>query len=132
MLTMFLGAFAQEKKVVEFNERTHDFGTIQETDGRVTTVFTFKNLTNQTLTLTKVRASCGCTTPNWNRDPIAPNEDGKVTVTYNAQGRPGMFQKSITITMTNGTDTFTQVIYIKGKVTPAPRPAATAPATDAK
>jgi len=121
LLAMFTGVFAQQAKVVKFAERTHDFGTIKEEDGRVTCVFTFDNLTNSPITLTKVRASCGCTTPSWSREPIAPNGEGKVTVTYNAKGRPGMFQKSITIQMTNGNDTYTEVVYIKGKVTPKPR-----------
>ena len=80
---------AQEQaNVVVFDETTHDFGVIKEEDGRVTTVFNFTNTTQGPLTITNVRASCGCTTPAWNKEPIAPEGQGQITVSYNAKGRP--------------------------------------------
>lgn len=121
-LIMAIGVSAQEKTVAEFVEKTHDFGTIKEEDGRVSYVFEFKNITQSPLTIKNVRASCGCTTPNWSREPIAPEGQGQITVTYNAKGRPGAFYKSVTVTLSNGTEDFTQVLYIKGQVTPAPKP----------
>ena len=125
MLFVVLSVMAQEKKVVEFNERIHDFGTIQEEVGKVTATFTFDNQLLAPLTIKSVRASCGCTTPNWSREPIAPNRTGEVAVTYNTTGRPGSFTKSITVVLTNGSEDFTEVLYIKGQVTPkAVEPAA--------
>lgn len=122
-LVMAISASAQEKKVAEFEETTHNFGVIKEEDGRVSYVFEFKNATQAPLTIKNVRASCGCTTPNWSKEPIAPEGNGKITVTYNAKGRPGAFHKSITVTLSNGTEDFTQMLYIKGQVTPAvPKP----------
>ena len=120
---------AQEQaNVVVFDETTHDFGVIKEEDGRVTTVFNFTNTTQGPLTITNVRASCGCTTPAWNKEPIAPEGQGQITVSYNAKGRPGAFHKSVTITLSNGNETFTYYVYIKGKVTPAEQqPAQTSP-----
>lgn len=123
-IIMAISASAQEKTVAEFGEKTHDFGVIKEEDGRVSYVFEFKNATQSPLTIKNVRASCGCTTPNWSREPIAPEGNGQITVTYNAKGRPGAFHKSITVTLSNGTEDFTQVLYIKGQVTPAPKPEA--------
>ena len=122
-LVMALTVSAQEqaqvqKQIVEIAEKTHDFGTIKEEDGRVTHVFTFKNVTDGPLTIKNVRASCGCTTPAWSREPIAPGAEAQITVTYNASGRPGAFHKSVTVTLSNGTEDFTQVLFIKGKVTP--------------
>lgn len=118
MLFVVLSVMAQEKKVVEFNERIHDFGTIQEEVGKITATFTFDNQLLAPLTIKSVRASCGCTTPNWSREPIAPNRTGEVSVTYNTTGRPGSFTKSMTVVLTNGSEDFTEVLYIKGQVTP--------------
>ncbi|MCB9071744.1 MAG: DUF1573 domain-containing protein [Prevotellaceae bacterium] len=118
MLFVALSVMAQEKPVVEFNERTHDFGTVKEEEGKITTVFTFTNQFLAPLTIKSVRASCGCTTPNWSKEPVAPKGKGEITVTYNTTNRPGSFTKSITVVLTNGTEDFTEVLYIKGQVTP--------------
>lgn len=110
-------ALAQEP-VITFNETTHDFGKFNEADGKVTTVFEFTNEGMSPLVLTNVRASCGCTTPKWTREPIEPGQKGQITVTYNPSGRPGRFQKTITIT-SNATEATTK-LYIKGEVIPKP------------
>lgn len=112
-----IAAMAQEP-VLTFEKTTHDFGKINEADGRVTTVFEFTNEGMVPLVLTNVRASCGCTTPKWTREPIEPGQKGNITVTYNPNGRPGRFQKTVTIT-SNATEP-TQRIYIKGEVIPKP------------
>ena len=113
-----VSAQEQQPQIIEIAEKTYDFGTIKEEDGRVSHVFTFKNVTEGVLTIKNVRASCGCTTPAWSREPIAPEAEAQITVTYNASGRPGAFHKSVTVTLSNGTEDFTQVLFIKGKVTP--------------
>ena len=120
MLFVALSVMAQEKPVVAFNERTHDFGTVKEEEGKITTVFTFTNQFLAPLTIKSVKASCGCTTPDWSKEPVAPKAKGAVTVTYNTTNRPGAFTKSITAVLTNGTEDFTEVLYIKGQVTPKP------------
>lgn len=107
-----------QQPVITFDKTTHDFGKINEADGRVTTVFEFKNEGMIPLILSNVRASCGCTTPKWTREPIAPGATGQITVTYNPNGRPGRFQKSITVT--SNTETPTTRLYIKGEVIPKP------------
>jgi hypothetical protein len=113
-----VSAQEQQPQIIEIAEKTHDFGTIKEEDGRVSHVFTFKNVTEGVLTIKNVRASCGCTTPAWSKEPIAPQGEAQITVTYNASGRPGAFHKSVTVTLSDGTQDFTQVLFIKGKVTP--------------
>lgn len=107
-----------QQPVITFNETTHDFGKINEADGRVTTVFEFKNEGMIPLVLTNVRASCGCTTPKWTREPIEPGQTGQITVTYNPNGRPGRFQKTVTITSNASEATIR--LYIKGEVIPKP------------
>ena len=119
MASMLMAAtmMAQEP-VITFEKTTHDFGKINEADGRVTTVFNFKNEGMTPLVLSNVRASCGCTTPKWNREPIEPGATGAITVTYNPNGRPGKFSKTVTIT-SNAKEATTRV-YIKGEVIPKP------------
>ena len=90
MLSMALVAvamMAQQPKIT-FEKTEHDFGKINEADGRVTTIFNFRNEGMAPLVLSNVRASCGCTTPNWTKEPINPGETGQITVTYNPNGRP--------------------------------------------
>lgn len=107
-----------QNPVIVFERTEHNFGQINEQDGRVTTEFVFKNEGMSPLVLSNVRASCGCTTPKWTREPIEPGQSGQITVTYNPSGRPGRFQKTITVT-SNATEATTR-LYIKGEVIPKP------------
>ena len=116
-MVISMAAMAQEA-VITFEKSTHDFGKINEADGRVTTVFEFTNEGLAPLVLTNVRASCGCTTPKWTHEPIEPGQTGQITVTYNPNGRPGRFQKTVTVT-SNATEP-TIRLYIKGEVIPKP------------
>lgn len=110
-----MGAIAQDA-VITFTETKHDFGKINEADGRVTHVFEFKNEGMAPLTLTNVRASCGCTTPDWTKSPVEPGATGVINVTYNPSGRPGKFNK--TITVTSNAKEPTVRLYISGEVIP--------------
>jgi len=111
-------AMMAQEPVITFEKETHDFGKINEADGRVTTVFNFKNEGMSPLVLSNVKASCGCTTPKWTREPIEPGATGAITVTYNPNGRPGKFSK--TITVTSNAKEPTKRLYIKGEVIPKP------------
>ncbi len=103
---------------VVFQEVEHDFGVINETGGRVTHDFEFTNEGNAPVALKSVRASCGCTTPNWPKAPIAAGATGKISVTYNPQGRPGVFNKTITVVVGGeGNKQTTIILKIKGDVT---------------
>lgn len=117
LLLITVAAMGQNP-VMTFTKTSHDFGKINEADGRVSTVFEFKNEGMTPLVLSNVRASCGCTTPKWTREPVEPGQTGQITVTYNPNGRPGKFNKTITIT-SNATEP-TIRIYIKGEVIPKP------------
>ncbi len=116
-LLMAVGsAMAQGKAEIKFEQTTHDFGSFKEADGVQTTTFKFKNEGDVPLVLTNVRASCGCTTPKWTREPVAPGKDGEIKVSYNPKNRPGTFNKSVTVT-SNAT-VKTTVLRINGKVAP--------------
>ncbi len=116
MAVLTAGMVCGQEPVITFDRTTHDFGKINEADGRVTTVFTFKNEGMSALVLSNVRASCGCTTPKWTKEPVEPGQEGQITVTYNPNGRPGHFQKTITVT-SNAKETTTR-LFIKGEVIP--------------
>ncbi|MGL1885915.1 MAG: DUF1573 domain-containing protein [Reichenbachiella sp.] len=114
ILVLSQAVFAQGK--LELVEETHDFGTIKEADGPAMNDFELINSGDQPLIISHVKASCGCTTPSWSREPIAPGERGYVQVQYNPRNRPGPFRKTLTIT-TNGTPAVVRA-YIKGQVEP--------------
>jgi len=108
---------------ITWKEDTHNFGEIEK--GKpVSHEFTFKNTSKQTVLITNVKASCGCTATNYTKTPIKPGETGTVTATYNAAS-PGNFTKTVTVT-TNDSDV-AKTLTIKGKVN-APAEAAPAPA----
>lgn len=109
-----------QKPVAKFTETNFDFGTFKEQVGKVSHTFEFTNTGNAPLILTNVQASCGCTTPEWSKKPVAPGQKGKVVVTYNAKGRPGPFTK--TITVTNNSDESKILLNIKGEVEPKNAP----------
>jgi hypothetical protein len=102
------------EKVITVDKLVHDFGTVSENGGDISAVFVVKNNTDAPVVLTNVRASCGCTTPSWTKEPIEPGKTGEVTATYSPKGRPGPFDKSVTIT-TNGNPE-RLIVHIKGTV----------------
>ncbi|WP_075601741.1 DUF1573 domain-containing protein [Saccharicrinis aurantiacus] len=102
------------KPSFSFNKTLHDFGAIKEADGKVSYKFTFKNTGAQPLVVHNVRASCGCTTPDWSKQPIAPGASGYVKATFDPKNRPGNFNKTITVTA--NTDPGNTVLRITGNV----------------
>ena len=118
-MVALMSTIASMAQVITFERTEHDFGKINEADGRVSTIFEFKNEGMDPLVLSNVRASCGCTTPKWPREPIEPGQVGQITVTYNPNGRPGRFQKTITVT-SNAKDNASAKLFIKGEVIPKP------------
>jgi hypothetical protein len=100
---------------VSLKELEYNFGKIPQ--GKpVTHIFLFTNTGTTPLKLDNVQASCGCTTPEWSKDPVAPGETSKITVGYNAAS-DGPFTKYITITY-NGTQN--KQVIIKGEVWKTP------------
>jgi hypothetical protein len=106
----------QARPEVSFDEEIHDFGEVKEDGGTVTHTFSYTNTGGQPLIVHNVRASCGCTSPDWTRQPIQPGKKGFVKATFDPRNRPGNFNKSIIVT-TNGAQP-TTVLRITGKVLP--------------
>ncbi|WP_020527432.1 DUF1573 domain-containing protein [Flexithrix dorotheae] len=88
------GAFAQG--AFQFEEEEYNFGDIKE--GTLAEhVFSFKNTGNAPIVISEVKASCGCTTPEWSKEPVMPGETGSIKAVFNSKGRPGNVYKTITI-----------------------------------
>ncbi|NJN25043.1 MAG: DUF1573 domain-containing protein [Cyclobacteriaceae bacterium] len=112
-------AAAQDRATFAFEEETFDFGTFKEENGPVEHKFVFVNKGNAPLIIEGVRASCGCTTPAWSKEPIPPGEKGFVVAKYDPKNRPGSFRKSLTIT--SNADPASKVIFIQGMVETRPK-----------
>ena len=98
--------------LLTWTKDVHDFGDLKKSVP-ASFDFTFKNTTKETVLITNVKASCGCTATNYTKTPIKPGETASVTATYNAVAA-GPFSKAITVT-TNDSET-PKILTIKGKV----------------
>ncbi len=79
--------------IMSFNTKDHDFGTIEQ-DGNGTYMFLFTNTGKEPLVIKEAHGSCGCTVPKWPHDPIAPNQQDTIKVTYDiTHNHTGTFQK---------------------------------------
>lgn len=108
-------ATAQKKAVISADTTSYDFGRITEKGGKITHTFTIENKGDAPLVVTNVIASCGCTTPEWTKAPIASGKKGDIKVTYNPAGRgTGPFSKSISVYSNGKEGSF--VFTIKGIV----------------
>ena len=92
-LLMWLGCTlaAWSQGEVRWLEQQHDFGTIQEVDGKVSTTMRLVNTGDSALVITRVQSTCGCTATDYTRQLIVPGDTGMVTLTYSPVGRPGEF-----------------------------------------
>jgi len=86
--------------VIEFDTTSYDFGRVYEGES-VGWYFKFKNKGDKNLILTNVTASCGCTTPEYSREPILSGAQGEIKVVFDSKGRSGHQYKSISVE-TNG------------------------------
>ena len=86
-------ATAQKQAEIKFDKLTHDFGKFSEKEPVVSCTFTFQNAGETPLIINQAIASCGCTVPEYTKDPIAPGAKGEIKVTYNGTGKlPGHFK----------------------------------------
>ncbi len=91
------GSKSPEAGIVEFNEKIHDFGDVLERDGALKYKFEFTNISKEPVVVHNVVSSCGCTTPSWSKEPIAPSEKGFINVEYNNDQGPYPFDKTLTV-----------------------------------
>ncbi|WP_072543025.1 DUF1573 domain-containing protein [Bacteroides mediterraneensis] len=113
-----LFVIAQGTAQITFEKTTYNFGSFSENSPKVTCKFKFTNTGDGPLVIHQAIASCGCTVPQYPKEPIKPGESGEVTVTYNGAGKfPGHFRKTITL-RTNSKNEITRLV-VEGDMTPA-------------
>lgn len=95
LLALSFSAFTVLGPSINFKSMAHDFGRIPQ-GTPVKCEFEFTNDGNAPLILVDVKASCGCTTPEWPKDPIMPGETKKIIAEYNAKA-DGAFDKTISV-----------------------------------
>ncbi len=120
IVSIFLLSFslsAQNKgPVIKFESLEYDYGTIYQGDNG-SCEFKFKNSGDEPLILSSVRSSCGCTVPNWPKDPVLPGQSSSIKVTYDTK-RIGTISKQISV-VSNATEP-TLTLSIKGTVLQKP------------
>lgn len=99
--------------VLEVADDAYDFGVIEEGE-KVEHEFTFTNTGSSPLIISNVQASCGCTTPEYSKNPIAPGDQGLVKVVFNSAGQLGKQHKVITVT-SNAASRNT-LLHLRGEV----------------
>jgi len=106
---------ATETRFSKFNfeKEQHDFGNIKQGDV-VKHVFTFTNEGEAPLVISDIRTTCGCTTPEYTKEPVAPGQTGQIEVQFNSRGKAGVQKKAITIQA--NVEGGSKIIYITCKV----------------
>ncbi len=108
---------------ITFEESQFDFGTIDQGTA-VEHIFKFKNTGEAPLMIVNAKSSCGCTVPEYPKEPIAPGDEGQLLVKFNGSGQN---QVSKTVTLTTNTKAGTETLTIKAFVTPKAGAANAAP-----
>ncbi|MCF8236564.1 MAG: DUF1573 domain-containing protein [Saprospiraceae bacterium] len=98
-----------------FTTMEYDFGKVKSGE-TVTHDYEFTNTGKENLIIANAKGSCGCTVPQWPKEPIAPGKTAVIKVVFDSKGKSGPQSKRVTITAnTNPPQTF---LEIKGEVTP--------------
>ncbi|MFN8166333.1 MAG: DUF1573 domain-containing protein [Bacteroidia bacterium] len=142
LLTVSVGAFAQEKKTLDnignenpnqasfkFDVEEYNFGTIKQGES-VTYEFKFTNTGTEPLIISNAAGSCGCTVPIWPKEPILKGQTSTIKVTFNSTGKMGIQDK--TVTLTSNAKQNPMVIHMKGNVDKPADPTTGTPATPEK
>jgi hypothetical protein len=99
--------------VMKFTEAEFDFGDIKP-DSKVNHTFTFTNTGKSPLLIADATASCGCTTPSWTKEPVAPGAKGTLEVQFDSRGKQGIINKQVAVRANTQPNITT--IAIKGNV----------------
>lgn len=98
---------------IKFDNIKYDWGTVKQGDA-VNHTYKFTNTGKTPLVITNAKASCGCTVPNWTKDPVAPGKTGEIKVKFDSAGKSGQVTKTITVTA--NTEPENTVLTILGKI----------------
>lgn len=106
-------ATTMAQTTVEWEQVEHNYGKVK-TGAVVKHTFKFKNTGTEPLLLTRVKASCGCTTPSYSKEPIPPGGEGFIDVSFNTAGKSGIQRKSVTVT--SNSQPLNMALRINGEV----------------
>ncbi len=106
-------ATTMAQTTVEWEGVEHNYGKVK-TGAIVKHTFKFKNTGTEPLLLTRVKASCGCTTPSYSKEPIPPGGEGFIDVSFNTAGKSGIQRKSVTVT--SNSQPLNMALRINGEV----------------
>lgn len=98
---------------MKFEKDEFNFGTIKQGD-KVEYAFEFVNTGKDPLIITEAHGSCGCTVPEWPKEPLKKGEKGVIKITFNSAGKMGLQDKTVTIT-SNATDS-PKILHVKGNI----------------
>jgi hypothetical protein len=99
--------------IIEILESEYDFGIIKQGE-KASHDYKIKNIGNSDLLITSAKGSCGCTVPEWPREPIKPGNEANIKVTFDSKGKTGKQNKRVTL-MTNAIPNV-KILTIKGEI----------------
>ena len=115
----FFPAFAQEDSfykeadVIRFDKKVHDFGDVMIAEGPVSCIFTFTNIGKDPIVIHNVISSCGCTTPEWTREPVRPGATGTIQATFSNDQGPYPFDKTLTVYVGVGSSSLDRPVLLR-------------------
>ena len=101
LIVGFSSLFAQQQDTTSFAQITfeksdYNFGEMNQGD-KAEKIFKFKNTGNIPLIFVNVLTTCGCTVPEWPKEPVAPQEEGQIKVIFDSTAKIGRQNKVISI-----------------------------------
>ena len=106
-------SFYKEADVIRFDNKVHDFGDVLIAEGPVSCVFTFTNIGSKPLVIHNVISSCGCTTPEWTREPVKPGASGSIQATFSNDQGPYPFDKTLTVYVGVGSSSLDRPVVLR-------------------
>lgn len=110
---LFAQDFYKEADVIRFDRKVHDFGDVLIAEGPVSCIFTFTNIGQAPLVIHNVISSCGCTTPEWTREPVKPGATGTIQATFSNDQGPYPFDKTLTVYVGVGSSSLDRPVLLR-------------------
>lgn len=120
ILVCSLAVMAKSNASASFERTKVELGQIQASKGPVTFTYDFTNTGSEPLVIVSVsNGGCGCTKPSFPKEPIAPGKSGRISITFNPEGRAGELNREVTVRTNGKPKTFK--LRFSGVVIPAKR-----------
>ena len=103
----------QEADVIRFDKKVHDFGDVLMAEGPVSCIFTFTNIGQMPIVIHNVISSCGCTTPEWTREPVRPGATGTIQATFSNDQGPYPFEKTLSVYVGVGASSLDRPVVLR-------------------